>query len=120
MAGGIATRYSPAERESMAAWDAWCEERDTLTAAEWKLSEELDLLALGKIKDILQPKRQTTTEKQRETKRAASKRFREAHPNYYKTYYRKYKEANQAKLRAQDLDRYRRRTASEAEEAASA
>ena len=103
MAGGIATRYSLAERESMAAWDESCMEKP-LTAEEWRLSEELDRLALGKIPEIWKrvPK-PPKSEKQLQTQREASRRWREAH----KDYDRRYKAEHREKRIAQERARYR-------------
>lgn len=117
MAGGIATRYSLAERESMAAWDEWCMEKP-LTAAEWKLSEELDMLASGRIPELWTRKRkQALTDQQRAARNAACRRWREQHRDYS----RNYKAKNREKISAQEKARYKAMTANAiAAEAASA
>ena len=103
MAGGIATRYSLAERESMAAWDEWCE-INPLTAAEIRLSEELDRLAAGKIPELWKrQENRTMTEQQRAARNEACRRWREQHRDYS----RKYKAQNREKLAAQERARYR-------------
>ena len=103
MAGGIATRYSLAERESMAAWDEWCMEKP-LTAAEIRLSEELDKLASGRIPELWKRNEmRKLTEQQRKAMNEACRRWREQH----KEYNRVYKAANKEKLAAQERARYR-------------
>lgn len=103
MAGGIATRYSPAERESMAAWDAECMAKP-LTASEFRLSEELDRLAAGKIPELWKRGRsQTTTDQQRAAKSEYNRKWREQHPDYNS----KYKKRNREKMAAQERERYR-------------
>lgn len=107
MAGGIATRYSLAERESMAAWDEWCMEKP-LTAAEWKLSEELDKLATGRIPELwIRNPRQKLSDQQRAARNEACRRWREQHRDYS----RNYKAKNREKISAQDKARYRAATA---------
>ena len=103
MAGGIATRYSLAERESMAAWDEWCMEKP-LTAAEIRLSEELDKLATGRIPELWKRKEcRTLTDQQRAARNEACRRWREQHRDYSN----QYKAKNREKLAAQERARYR-------------
>ena len=116
MAGGIATRYSLAERESMAAWDEWCMVKP-LTAAEIRLSEELDRLASGRIPELWHRYgSQKIADRQKALRNEACRQWRVQHPDYD----RSYKVRHREKILAQAKDRYRRKTAMEAEAAAEA